>query len=121
LIGSIQRCDRGGFWRKVDPDGVPLYLKELILKVPRLSPWDKVVVLSAFRCYRLFSSPVKPDLSTIALPPKEGVEEDQVQVCLRIMSSFHILGKGLHFKDVKFQSNIDHIRSFSPGAIKLSG
>jgi len=54
LIGKIQRCDEGGFWRKVTPrTGVPLYLKNLISKLQRMSPFDKCLFLTFFRMYRL--------------------------------------------------------------------
>jgi len=73
------------------------------------------------RLYRYLDHLVKPDLSTITLPPKEGAIVEVEKVLTELFKSRQVLLKGFFIKGLRPKTSYDHIANFSPGVIRLSG
>lgn len=81
-----------------------------------------MLVLSAMRVYRSLESPVKVDLSSIELPPKEGSKEEVEKLELEIVKYWGVVGRGLSFKDININDpKYDHSCNFTPGLLKIQG
>jgi hypothetical protein len=107
------------FWRKCTPEGVPLYLKNLISLINKVTLFDKVLILSFIRLYRSLESPLVINTKTITDSLKKDSILSLELVTKEISSNWKVLGSNLSFSGTKLTSNIDHRFKFTPGSLRI--
>lgn len=93
LIGKIvSQKESLTRWRKLNSNGIPRYVQELIDHWRSLSYFERVLVVSLLRAYKLLIIPTNLDFSTIIEDSTPQVKEDISKIRKEITDSWRELG-----------------------------